>query len=330
MKLKTFLLLASISSLFLVPQGSRAEETSDALIKQQAKITILEKQLAEIQIEQSNTQNEARQVTLQLATIEAQVAQLETAKDKLTEKISAKKTMIEAMAENPATNPLAVSEHSFTTARAVQTKQLKQLTTEWAKLEEERQKDLKEKANLVSEKAEKSQTLASFMEEKTNTQDLLVRAKTTLTQLEQVEQKAQEQVTALAKTGFLAPLASAINISSSFGSRSDPTGYSGNQHDGIDLTGSAGTPILAARYGTVVEAAYQASAGNYVIIKHDNGYYTYYMHLTEYFVSVGQTVETSAQIGTMGTTGNSTGVHLHFGLATDIWSGFVNPASFIL
>ena len=133
----------------------------------------------------------------------------------------------------------------------------------------------------------------------------------------------------LAVTGFLSPLKGALNVSSSFGYRADPTGYSGNMHDGIDYTGNQGEAILAARYGTVVEAGNHWSAGNYAIIQHDNGYYTYYMHMTDVYVTVGQSVTTLEQIGTMGTTGNSTGVHLHFGIATDLWSGFVDPANFI-
>ena len=143
------------------------------------------------------------------------------------------------------------------------------------------------------------------------------------------EAKAKQLADKLAVTGFLSPLKGALNVSSSFGYRADPTGYSGNMHDGIDYIGNQGEAILAARYGTVVEAGNHWSAGNYAIIQHDNGYYTYYMHMTDVYVTVGQSVTTLEQIGTMGTTGNSTGVHLHFGIATDLWSGFVDPANFI-
>ena len=146
---------------------------------------------------------------------------------------------------------------------------------------------------------------------------------------EQTMERLKAAAARLERTGFISPLTRSYSISSGFGQRVDPTGYSGTGHDGIDMPGSAGEAILAARYGTVVEAGFHASAGNYAIVKHDNGYYTYYMHMTENFVSVGQTLETGQQIGTMGTTGNSTGVHLHFGIATGVWSGFVNPTSFI-
>lgn len=120
-----------------------------------------------------------------------------------------------------------------------------------------------------------------------------------------------------------------IHITSGFGGREDPTGASGTQHDGIDMAGSLNDPIFASRGGTVVAASYHPSAGNHIIIKHDNGYYTYYMHMTTLLVGQGETVSTGQQIGLMGTTGNSTGVHLHFGISTSVWSGFVDPGPFL-
>lgn len=129
--------------------------------------------------------------------------------------------------------------------------------------------------------------------------------------------------------GFALPLAGGYTITSGFGSRPDPTGYSGAHHDGIDLATSAGTPIYASRGGQVVEAGYHSSAGNHVIILHDNGLYTYYMHMTSIGTKVGATVKTGESIGTVGSTGNSTGNHLHFGISSGLWTGFIDPASII-
>ena len=127
-------------------------------------------------------------------------------------------------------------------------------------------------------------------------------------------------------SGWASPLSIGLIVTSPFGPRVDPTGASGTQHDGIDFAGSAGTPILASKAGTVVEASFHWSAGNHVIIKHPDGYYSYYMHLVSSAnVSVGQSVTAGQVLGGMGTTGNSTGVHLHFGVSTALWSGFVNP-----
>ncbi|MHC5190135.1 murein hydrolase activator EnvC family protein [Enterococcus cecorum] len=129
-------------------------------------------------------------------------------------------------------------------------------------------------------------------------------------------------------SGWNAPLAS-LNVSSGFGSRQDPTGFSGTQHDGIDLTGSYGTPVFASRSGSIASSGYDPSAGNYIIINHGDGYYSYYLHLSSIVVGDGS-VSAGQTIGLMGTTGNSTGVHLHFGIATTPnWRGFVNPAPYI-
>ncbi|KAF1295251.1 peptidase M23 [Enterococcus sp. JM4C] len=125
--------------------------------------------------------------------------------------------------------------------------------------------------------------------------------------------------------GWQAPLSSLV-ITSPYGNRVDPTGSSGSFHDGVDFAGAAGTPVFASKGGTVVEAGFHWSAGNHVIIKHADGYYSYYMHLSSFNVSNGQAVSAGTVVGGMGTTGNSTGVHLHFGVSTGLWSGFVNPA----
>ena len=70
--------------------------------------------------------------------------------------------------------------------------------------------------------------------------------------------------------------------------------------------------IRAADYGTVVTAEYQSGFGNKVVIDHNNGYRTIYAHLSSIDVQVGQTVKKGDGLGIMGTTGNSTGIHLHF------------------
>lgn len=142
---------------------------------------------------------------------------------------------------------------------------------------------------------------------------------------EPVEQASEPKEQA-STGGWQMPVDS-VHISSRFGYRTDPTGASGNQHNGIDFTGGTGTPIYAIQAGEVVEAGYGPSTGNYVIIKHANGVYSYYMHFSTLpAVSVGQSVSARQYVGGMGTTGNSTGVHLHLGMSTSLWSGFFDPA----
>ncbi|MFS1052455.1 peptidoglycan DD-metalloendopeptidase family protein [Enterococcus casseliflavus] len=133
----------------------------------------------------------------------------------------------------------------------------------------------------------------------------------------------------MTNNGWNKPL-DVISISSRFGYRTDPTGYSGNQHDGLDFTGSTGTPIYSINSGKVISAGYGPSTGNYVIVQHSNGMYSYYMHMsTPPSVSEGQTIPARSYLGGMGTTGNSTGVHLHLGMSTALWSGFVDPATYL-
>lgn len=137
------------------------------------------------------------------------------------------------------------------------------------------------------------------------------------------------QVQSPSSSGWGAPVSNII-VTSPFGGRADPTGFSGSFHDGIDMGGTSSTPIMASRSGTVVQASFDGSAGNYIIIDHGDGYYSYYLHLSYFIATLGQSVSAGQTIGTMGTTGNSTGVHLHFGIATSSnWSGFVDPAPFL-
>jgi murein DD-endopeptidase MepM/ murein hydrolase activator NlpD len=98
-------------------------------------------------------------------------------------------------------------------------------------------------------------------------------------------------------------------------------------HNGVDLAGISGTPIYAARSGKVTTATYGSSGGYYVNINHGDGFSSIYLHMTHYIVSAGQYVNQGQVIGYMGSTGASTGPHLHFGIA---YNGvYVNPANYI-
>lgn len=89
----------------------------------------------------------------------------------------------------------------------------------------------------------------------------------------------------------------------------------GKLHSGIDISGTGyGSPIYAANNGVVVEAGSRWPNGNYVLIKHSNGYHTIYAHLSAIKVSSGQTVKQGQVIGSMGRSGMATGTHLHFGV----------------
>lgn len=116
---------------------------------------------------------------------------------------------------------------------------------------------------------------------------------------------------------FADPCPGAVQ-SSGFGLRNAPTAGASTFHKGLDLaTGGKNIPTYAAKEGTVIEAGYNPVAGNWVVIDHGNGIVTKYMHHAEIYVEKGQHVEKSQQIGVTGTTGISTGVHLHFQLEID-------------
>ena len=117
-------------------------------------------------------------------------------------------------------------------------------------------------------------------------------------------------------------------MTSPFGYRWHPISGVWKMHNGVDLAGNAGTPILATRSGIVTVATYQAGgAGWYVSLKHDGGYGSIYMHMTHFIVTEGQYVEAGQVIGYMGTSGGSTGVHLHFGISKN--GVYVDPADYI-
>ena len=117
-------------------------------------------------------------------------------------------------------------------------------------------------------------------------------------------------------------------LTSPFGMRVHPILKVSRMHNGIDMSCAQGTPIYATRAGKVTAASYQAGgAGNYVSINHLDGFASIYMHMTHYVVSVGQTVSQGQLIGYVGSTGLSTGPHLHFGVS---YAGtYVNPLAYI-
>ena len=104
------------------------------------------------------------------------------------------------------------------------------------------------------------------------------------------------------------PLKASALITSRFGERSSSRSSS---HTGLDLATSLGTSIYPIASGTVVTASYQGSYGNMIVIDHGNGVQSYYAHCNSINVGVGSSVTTDTIIGTVGSTGNSTGPHLH-------------------
>ena len=155
--------------------------------------------------------------------------------------------------------------------------------------------------------------------------------KNKLAQLEAAAAEAerkQKEAAAAAAAAKKAQAAAKKNTSSSgFGYRTQPIAGASTNHKGIDFAAATGTPIYAAAAGTVISAGYAGNAGNLLVISHGNGLLTYYMHCNAIYVSAGQKVSRGQNVAAVGTTGNSTGPHLHFQVMLN--GTPVNPANYL-
>lgn len=113
-------------------------------------------------------------------------------------------------------------------------------------------------------------------------------------------------------SGFIWPCPASKTVTSPFGNRYHPLTGKYTKHNGIDIGGPNGCNIVASKAGTVIVSEYSSSYGNYIIVNHGGGYTTTYAHLSSRLVSVGASVSQGQVIGKEGSTGWSTGPHLHF------------------
>ncbi len=135
------------------------------------------------------------------------------------------------------------------------------------------------------------------------------------------------KTTSLGDINFIWPCPSSSRITSGFGGRSSPTEGASTNHKGIDIGASTGSDILAAAGGTVTISTYSSSAGNYIMISHGGGVSTVYMHCSQRLVEVGETVSQGQVIAKVGSTGYSTGPHLHFEIRSG--GGNVDPTLYV-
>jgi len=191
-----------------------------------------------------------------------------------------------------------------------------------------------ESDEILRELAKKQDEFQAMLDESEAAQDALMK-EIASKEKELKEAKYEEELAKLAlqgqnppsSAGWLTPV-SGYTLTSPFGNRLHPVlGYY-RMHNGIDMACPQGTPIYATRAGKVTTASYQAGgAGYYVSINHLDGFSSIYMHMTHYVVSAGQTVSQGQLIGYVGSTGISTGPHLHFGIS---YAGtYVNPLAYI-
>ena len=132
-------------------------------------------------------------------------------------------------------------------------------------------------------------------------------------QQKRAEEEIQRKLAALRESGGSGFVRPAVGkIVSGFGNRLHPILGDYRLHAGVDYDGNTGDPIIASRNGVVILAEYYGGYGHTVILDHGDGFSTLYAHLSSYNVSVGDTVAAGRTLGAMGSTGLSTGPHLHF------------------
>ena len=144
---------------------------------------------------------------------------------------------------------------------------------------------------------------------------------------DQIAKAASPDVYEGSATGFIWPCPAYTRISSYFGPRKQPVPGASTNHKGVDLAAPYGANILASAAGVVTTAKYSSSAGNYVVIAHGNGTSTVYMHASSLLVSVGDVVSQGQVIAKVGSTGYSSGNHLHFGVIKN--GTYVDPLGYI-
>ncbi|MDP9018000.1 MAG: M23 family metallopeptidase [Candidatus Eremiobacteraeota bacterium] len=125
-----------------------------------------------------------------------------------------------------------------------------------------------------------------------------------------IQPSAPLSATPPTSAGFVWPASGAV--SSAFGPRQNPFGGAPDFHPGIDIAAEQGSPILAASSGRVIQAGPDGGYGNVVVIDHGNGVTSKYGHCSQTFATVGQQVRAGEEIAAVGSTGHSTGPHLHF------------------
>ncbi len=188
--------------------------------------------------------------------------------------------------------------------------------------------------------AEKEAELANYKYKIHNTEQEISAAEASYAEevavIEALEAKILEEKKAIAATQariiydggqFAWPCPNYVRITEEFGWRTHPITGRQEFHSGLDMGAPGGSPILAAYDGVVVAAQYNWSMGNYIMIDHGDGLYTIYMHASALYVNAGAVVVRGETIAAVGTTGQSTGNHLHFGVRLN--GQYVSPWSYL-
>lgn len=207
---------------------------------------------------------------------------------------------------------------------------------------DETKKSVEEEQQAVEELIEQKKQDITKYETDISTQEKAIREYEAEIQAQEEEITALEQMIAdekkkiLANSGvvlsydggkFVFPVESYTRVSDEYGPRIHPTLHVKQFHNGVDLASPKGTPIYAAYDGVVVAAAYSTTMGNYVMLDHGSGLYTIYMHASKLEVKKDEIVVRGETIAKVGSTGRSTGNHLHFSVRLN--GSYVSPWDYI-
>ncbi|HIW84036.1 MAG TPA: peptidoglycan DD-metalloendopeptidase family protein [Candidatus Dorea gallistercoris] len=217
-------------------------------------------------------------------------------------------------------------------------KQFQDIVADVEAQEAQLQKEYDEMEQMQNELIEKQSTIEALIDEKdTEIGEMSEQLAQLKEAVETAERKQREKAASYSDSAgasvvsgngiFTHPCPGYSRISSTFGWREQPLPGASTNHKGVDFAAPTGTPIYAAADGTVTSAGYSGNAGNMIIINHGNGLQTYYMHCQQIYVTAGQKVSKGQNIASVGSTGNSTGPHLHF----QVMSGGtpVNPMNYL-
>lgn len=205
---------------------------------------------------------------------------------------------------------------------------------ETAQKEQEEQKSvLQEKqTELQTEVAQADELLQQIDNDIQQAKDLYQQEKAAADQIQSdinkkiEELKKSQQTTVVGKGKLIWPTPSCTTVTSQFGMRYHPIYHEYRMHSGIDIGAKYGASVLAADDGVVIISEYSSSYGNYIVLSHGNGMTTLYAHLSSRLVKVGDKVTQGSTIGKAGSTGNSTGSHLHFEVSVN--GSRVNPLQY--
>ncbi len=279
-------------------ESKAAEETAKAS---------LESQKADLQTEQAKVEATIQQITSQSSTYSSQMAKLENSQSNLATQIAQAEKQYQAqIAAQKAAEEAAKKKAAEEAAR----KAAQEAAEKKRQQEAEAKKQQQQNTNKNNNSSNSSSNGSSNNSSSNNSSS------------------SNSSSSSSSSSGYLWPLAGYTRVSSPFGYRNCP--YHGQElHGGCDVPAPSGTPIRAAKSGVVVISTYGSSYGNYVVIAHSDGSRTMYAHQSQRAVSAGQTVSQDQTIGYVGSTGDSTGNHLHF----ELWlssssSSRVNPVAY--